>query len=508
MGSSRNSVPDLLHAGGVSKHYGGVAALRNARLALRPAEVHALIGENGAGKSTLAKIIAGAVRADRASIAIDGRAVTIATPLDAQRLGIGIIYQELDLFPNLTVGENMAIGNLGLREGPLVRFARLEAFCRPFLDQVGLSCRLGQLAGSLSIGKLQLLAIARALSMNARILVMDEPTSSLSGDAVERLFGLIRKLQGRGVAMVYVSHKMDEIFRTCDRITVLRDGETIQTVETSQTTATEIIRLMVGRDLRIAARPERPKATEVVLRVDRLTTGKLRDVSFELRRGEVLGVAGLVGAGRSELGAALFGLDPIRSGTVSRGDRQIAPRSPHDAMRHGIGLAPEDRRVEGLMMTMSVLENGTLTVLRRMQKWGFLRGRQEKSELRAVGRQLALNCPSLEAEVGTLSGGNQQKVLLARWLLLDPEVLFLDDPTRGIDIGAKQDIYRIVDDLAAAGKGVILVSSELPELLRCCDRILVLSDGRVTAVYTANEATQEKIMASATNVAASSEDAP
>jgi ribose transport system ATP-binding protein len=499
-------LPNLLQVDGVSKHYGGVAALRNAHFALQPGEVHALIGENGAGKSTLAKIIAGAVRADRGSIAVDGRPVTISNPLDAQRLGIGIIYQELDQFPHLTVGENMAIGNLGLREGRLVRFGRMEAFCRPYLDQVGLSCSLRQLAGSMSIGKLQLLAIARALSMKARILVMDEPTSALSGDAVERLFGLIRELKGRGVAMVYVSHKMDEIFRICDRATILRDGETIQTVETSATTAPEIIRLMVGRDLRIAARPERRSTGEVVLSVEDLTTDKLKSVSFELHRGEVLGVAGLVGAGRSELGTALFGLDPIRSGTVRREGRPIAPRSPREAMSHGIGLTPEDRRLAGLMMSMSVLENGTLAVLHRMRTWGFIRGRQEKRELAAVGKQLSLHCPSLGAAVATLSGGNQQKVLLARWLLWDPEVLFLDDPTRGIDVGAKQDIYRIVDDLASAGKGVILVSSELPELLRCCDRILVLSDGRVAAIYDAKEATQEKIMASATNIGPLSED--
>jgi ribose transport system ATP-binding protein len=497
----RCPVPYLLQADGVSKSYGGVAALRDAHFSLLAGEVHALIGENGAGKSTLAKIIAGAVRADRGSVAIDGRPVTIDSPLDAQRLGIGIIYQELDLFPHLTVGENMAIGNLGLREGPLVRLGRLEAFCRPYLAQVGLTCSLREPAGSLPIGKLQLLAIARALSMNARILVMDEPTSSLSGDAVERLFGLIRELKGRGVATVYVSHKMDEIFRICDRATVLRDGETVGTVDTAATTAPEIIRLMVGRDLQIAARPERRATGEVVLCVDRLTTDKLKSVSFELRRGEVLGVAGLVGAGRSELGAALFGLDPIRSGTVRRGGRPIAPRSPSGAMRQGIGLTPEDRRLEGLMMSMSVLENGTMTVLHRMQTWGFLRGRQETRELSSVAGRMALNCPPLGAEVATLSGGNQQKVLLARWLLLDPDVLFLDDPTRGIDIGAKQDIYRIVDELASAGKGVILVSSELPELLRCCDRIVVLRDGRVTAVYEAKEATQEKIMAAATNSA-------
>jgi len=496
-------VANFLQAEVVSKHFGGVAALRGARFTLRPGEVHALIGENGAGKSTLAKILAGAVRPDHAAITLNDRPVTIATPLDAQRLGIGIIYQELDLFPHLTVGENMAIANLRLAEGHLVRPRRLAAFCRPYLDQVGLTCSLRQMAGSLPIGQLQLLAIARALSMDARILIMDEPTSSLSDDAVDRLFSLIRELRTRGVSTVYVSHKMDELFRICDRATVLRDGETVQTVEIATTSPAEIVRLMVGRDLQISERPEHRESGEVLLRVERLSTAKLKSVSFELRRGEVLGVAGLVGAGRSELGAALFGLDPIRGGTIHRDGRPILPRSPHQAMRHGIGLTPEDRRGEGLMMSMSVLENGTMTVLRRMQSWGFLRHVREREALASIAGRLRLNCPSVAAEVATLSGGNQQKVLLARWLLLDPEVLFLDDPTRGIDVGAKQDIYRIIDSLAAGGKGVILVSSELPELLRCSDRILVLRDGSVTAVLDGREATQEKIMAAATHSPAS-----
>ncbi len=478
----------LLRVENVTKHYGGVTALRSARFALRRGEVHALIGENGAGKSTLAKIIAGSVRADRAEIEIDGRPAGIASPLDAQRLGIGIIYQELDLFPNLTVGENLVIGNLHFPEGALVKPRRMEAFCRPFLKQVGLDCGLGEMVADLPVGRRQLLAIARALSMNARILLMDEPTSSLFDDAVERLFGLIRTLKERGVSVVYVSHKMEEMFRISDRITVLRDGETVATLETAATTPAEIIRLMVGRELKLAERAERAGG-EVVLRAEKLATRKLRDVSFELRRGEVLGVAGLVGAGRSELGEALCGLDRIAGGQIRWAGQEA---------RATISLLPEDRREQGLMMDMSVSENGTLASLGRFARFGFLRRREEARALDPLVRQLALDCPSLEAAVSTLSGGNQQKVLLARWLLVNPDVLFLDDPTRGIDVAAKQDIYRIIDALAAAGKGVILVSSELPELLRCSDRILVLCEGRVTAVYDAKEATQEKIMAAAT----------
>ncbi len=490
---------------GITKRYGGVYALKGATFALRAGEVHALMGENGAGKSTLARIIAGAVRADGGTISLHGAPVEIASPLDAQRLGIGIIYQELDLFPNLTAGENMVIGNLHFPEGPVVSFRRIEQFCRPFLDQVGLECGIRQSAGSLSIGQMQLLAIARALSMDARILLMDEPTSSLFDDAAERLFGLIAALKQRGVSVVYVSHKMDEIFRVCDRATVLRDGETTGTVELAESSVDELIRMMVGRELKMASRTARRTPGEVVLGAERLTTSKLQDVSFTLRRGEVLGAAGLVGSGRSELGAALFGIDPIVSGTLRLGGEVYAPGSPRAAMSAGVGLLPEDRRLQGLMMGMSVRENATLGVLARLSRAGWIDGARETAEVAPASRQLALDCPSMEAPVSQLSGGNQQKVLLARWLLLHPQVLFLDDPTRGIDVGAKQDVYRLIDELAAEGKAIILVSSELPELLRCCDRILVLNEGRATAVYDADEATQEKIMGAATSTGASGE---
>jgi ABC-type sugar transport system ATPase subunit len=472
-------MPELLHARDVSKHYGGVYALRSANFSLRAGEVHALVGENGAGKSTLARILAGSTRADRGTFELDGRTVPIATPLAAQRLGIGIIYQELDLFPSLSVAENMTIGNLRYPGG------RMDAFCRPFLERAGLDCDLRHPVSSLPIGQRQMLAIARALSMDARIILMDEPTSSLVEDAAERLFRLIGDLQRRGVAIVYVSHKMDEIFRLADRATVLRDGETVGTVEMAATSVEALIRMMVGRELQLAPRAGRTGG-EVALSVQGLTTRKLRDVSFEVRRGEVLGLAGLVGSGRSELGAALYGLDRVRSGAIRAAE----------GVR--IGLLPEDRRREGLMMQMSVAENTTLSVLGRLSRSGFLDPRREAAEIAPLIGRLALDCPSADAPVSLLSGGNQQKVLLARWLLVNPGVLFLDDPTRGIDVGAKQDVYRIVDELAAAGTAILLASSELPELLRLSDRILVLNNGRVAARFAAAEATQERIMAAAT----------
>ncbi len=452
-------------------------ALCEAHFSLRRGEIHALIGGNGAGKSTLARILAGATEADAARTTIDGSPVSIRNPRDAQRLGIGIIHQELDLFPSLTAGENIVIGNLCYHGG------NIERFCRPFLEQVGLTCGAGRAVESLSIAQRQLLAIARALSMNARILLMDEPTSSLFGGAVDRLFGLARQLKSRGVAIVYVSHKMDEIFALCDRLTVLRDGRTIDTLDVAATTADEVVRLMVGRAVDTSGRPARAPLAEAVLSVENLRTRRLAGITFELRRGEVLGIAGLVGSGRSALGAALFGLDPILSGSIRGG---------------AVGLLPEDRGAQGLLPHMSVVENGTLAVLGRVQRCGFIRHVEERRMLAAVAERLALQCASLDAAVSTLSGGNQQKVLLARWLLRDPEALFLDDPTRGIDVAAKQDIYRVIDGLAAAGKGVLIASSELPELLRCCDRVLVLSNGRQTAVFEAGEATPERIMTAAT----------
>jgi ABC-type sugar transport system ATPase subunit len=489
---------DLLHAEKISKRYGGISALHGAHFTLSAAEVHALMGENGAGKSTLAKIVAGSIRPDAGTIFVDGKPAPIYSPLDAQRFGIGIIYQELDLFPNLTVSENIVIGNLSFREGRFVRVRKVEAFCRPFLEQVGLECRMSQLAGSLSIGQMQLLAIARALSMNARIILMDEPTSSLFDDSVERLFRLIADLKRSGVSIVYVSHKMDEIFRICDRVTVLRDGETIGTRATGETSADELIRMMVAREFeKCTPRPKPQPSGVVALSVANLSTSKLHDVSFELRRGEVLGIAGLVGSGRSELGAALFALDRRSGGTVHLNGKLVAPRSAREAIQLGIGLLPEDRKLQGLMLQMSVVENSTLAVLNRLQSFGFINSSREMSEVKPLFDELALKCSSYRAGAGSLSGGNQQKVLLAKCLLANPDVLFLDDPTRGIDVGAKEDIYRIIAKLAAGGKAVIFVSSELPELLRCCDRILVMKEGRITATYDSAEATQEKIMASA-----------
>jgi ribose transport system ATP-binding protein len=489
----------LFQAEDIHKHFGGIAALSAARFELAAGEVHALMGENGAGKSTLARICAGSLRPDGGRLLLEGREIALRNPLDAQRLGIGIIYQELDLFPHLSVGENLVIGNLGFAEGMIVNAKVIAEFCRPYLGQVGLKVDTAAWVSSLSIAQQQLLAIARALSMNCRVLFMDEPTSALSEDAAIRLFEVIALLKAKGVAIVYVSHKMDEIFRLCDRVTVLRDGKTIGTRAIAATDRAELIRMMVGRDLEIAARSAGAEAGAVALSVRRLTTRKLKDVSFELHYGEVLGIAGLVGAGRSELGAALFGLDVIQHGDIILKGRAFRPKGPAEAQRHGVGLVPEDRKLQGLMLQMSVKENATLPVLARVSRWGFLRASEEKYLFDPAAKRLRLKYASSDIAVGSLSGGNQQKALLARAIFADPDVLFLDDPARGIDVAAKEDIYRLIDELAAAGKSILLASSELPELMRCSDRILVLKDGRVTGLFKTENATQEMIMTAATH---------
>jgi ABC-type sugar transport system ATPase subunit len=488
----------LIAVRNVRKHYGGVQALRDASLDVRAGEIHALIGENGAGKSTLARIMAGISRADAGDILIAGQRVSLTSPRDAQRCGIGIVSQELDVFPHLTAGENIVIGNLRFAEGQTTSPRRIAAFCRPFLEQVGLTCESQEPASSLSIGQKQLLTIARALSMDVRVLILDEPTSALSEDAADRLLWLIASLKAGGAAIVYVSHRMEEVFRVSDRITVLRDGATVATRAASATDADEIIRLMVGRPVDRRARSSRANRGPVVFSARGLKTRKLRGISFELRAGEVLGFAGLVGSGRSALGAVLYGLDAVTGGALEIRGRRYAPTAPANALQQGLGLLPEDRQVQGLMMQMSVRENSTLSVLTRLSRAGFVQRRREAESTDPLFDRLGLKCESPDAPVGTLSGGNQQKALVARVLLADPDVLFLDDPMRGIDVGAKEDIGGLIDELAARGKGVLLVSSELSELLHWCDRILVMREGRLVGVYGASEATPETIMAAAT----------
>lgn len=484
----------MLSLSDIHKRFDGVRALCGVDVAFAPGEVHALMGENGAGKSTLGKIAAGVYPPDEGRYELDGEPVAFRSTLDAQRAGVCMIFQELDLFPHLSVAENLAVGNLKARTSAWVNFAKLADWCRPFLNEVELPVAPETPVGSLPMGHQQLVAIARALSMDARYLVMDEPTSSLTHEDVAVLFRIIGKLKAKGVGIVYVSHKMDEIFRIADRITVLRNGVGMGTLRTGETTMDEVVRLMAGRETGRSMRRSGSSFGETALAFERVTTQKLQDVSFELRGGEVLGVAGLVGSGRSEIGRALFGLDPLASGQMRLRGQAYAPRSVREAMAAGVALQPEDRKTEGLMMRMRPAENAALASLATLARGGWLGASVERAATAPVFERLRLKADAPDAPVSTLSGGNQQKVLLARWLLRDPDVLFLDDPTRGVDIGAKEDIYALIAELAATGKAVLFVSSELPELLRCCDRILVMKGGQCVAALDGERATQETIV--------------
>ena len=485
---------ELLKAEHISKHYSGTMALQDVSLTVRSGEVHGLMGENGAGKSTLGKILAGAVQADAGSVLWEGQAVRIGSPQDAQRLGIGIVFQELDLFPNLSVAENIVIGNKQLDRSPFVNWSKLREICEPLLDSTGLRVSPRQKVRELRIGEMQLVSIARALSFKAKLIVMDEATSSLAEDSVQRLFEVLRGLRDRGVSIIYVTHKMNEIRNIADRVTVLRDGKYVDTRDVEDTPLPEIIRMMVGRELSERPPRRRSQTGDAILQVAHLTSDKIRDVSFDLHRGEILGVAGLMGAGRSELGAALFGLDRMRSGTIQLAARAYEPRSPRNAMEAKFGLLPEDRKLEGLMLAMSIRDNTTMASLRQYRRFGFLSSSKQADAARPALHRMRLRARSDQAPVGTLSGGNQQKVLFAKWLLIGPQVLFLDDPTRGIDLPAKQDIYDLMDDLAREGKGILFVSSELPELLANCDRILVMCEGRLGGIVDARSSSQEQIM--------------
>jgi ABC-type sugar transport system ATPase subunit len=487
-------MPPVLEARNISKRFHGTQALRTVSFSLDRGEVHALMGENGAGKSTLAKVLAGVVIADDGELLVNGEKVVIDHPLRAQALGIGIVFQELDLFPHLSIAENIAIANPAAHEKVVIRKRELSTWCSTFLAKVRLDVRPNTLLRSLSIGQIQRVAIARALSMNSRVLLLDEPTSSLTEDGVQSLFELIAHLKRGGVSFVYISHKMAEVQRIADRVTVLRDGMSVGTRTATELNSEELIRMMVGRKLDRIERRDRARRSDVVLDVRSLNTALLSDINFTLRTGEVLGVAGLVGAGRSELGATLFGLRQRLSGSIQLNGHPFSPTSPAQAIKAGMCLLPEDRRWQGIFPKMSVRENASIVVLAR---WGSGRFQKEEKQVAEFQKKLAVSS-SPDVRISSLSGGNQQKIILTRWLLAEPVVLFLDEATRGIDVAAKEQIYSIIDELASQGKGVILVSSELPELWLCCDRILVLQEGRQAGIVTTAESSQEEVLRLAT----------
>lgn len=495
----RQQVP-ALEMRHISKQYPGVRALDDVSLTVYPGEVHALLGENGAGKSTLMKILAGAQPRDSGEILLYGQPVVIDSPHRAMELGIAIIYQEFNLVPYLSAGENIFLGREPRAALPgFVDFKALYRTAQEILDRLGVRIDARTPVNQLSVAQQQMVEIAKAASQRARILVMDEPSATLTDHELQALFQLIRQLRDEGVSILYISHRLEEIFEICDRATILRDGRWIATRAVSDLTREEIIRLMVGRELKEAIPKVVVEPGPPALAVKHLNrAGVLHDVSLHVCKGEIVGLAGLVGAGRTETARAIFGADPIDSGTIEVFGQPVIIRSPQDAIRHGIGLVTEDRKQQGLVLGMAVRENTTLANLSALSSLGFIRRNVERQVAERYRENLAIKTPSIEQTVQNLSGGNQQKVVLAKWLFTGSKILIFDEPTRGIDVGAKSEIYRLMNELAAQGVAILMISSELPEVLGMSDRILVMHEGRIAGELSRAEATQEKIMHLAT----------
>ncbi len=485
---------ELLRVEGLGKRFPGVVALDGISFDLHAGEVHVLLGENGAGKSTLIKCLAGVYQPDAGEIYVDGARVHLPTTAAAEALGIATIYQEFNLVPQLSVAENVLLGRQPRRLG-VVDKRRMNDRAREALARVGLTLDPRTPVGRLGVARQQLVEIAKALSLDARVLILDEPTAALTDDEVDRLLGLMTELRERGVGMVFISHHLEEIRRIGDRVTVLRDGRSVGTVPAT-TSTDELVRMMVGRSIEQQYPRERTPAAGELLAVEHLTRpGVFEDITLTVRAGEVVGLAGLVGAGRTEVLRAIFGADPYASGTVRVRGKPITAHDVHAAIAAGLGLVPEDRKAQGLVLGATVGENLALVQLRRATRAGVIdRGWLRDLAARAV-RDLSIRTPSLTAPVRNLSGGNQQKVVMGKWLAADPAVLLLDEPTRGVDVGAKVEIYQLINKLTAAGRGVLMVSSELPEVLGICDRILVMAQGRLVGELTHAEATQDAVMA-------------
>ncbi len=479
----------------ISKRFPGVLALDRVSFAIDRGSCHALIGENGAGKSTLGKILAGVYVSDGGEIQLDGRKIHPANPLVARQLGIAMVHQELAFCPNLTVAENLCLGDLPRRAG-WVRRAQMRERARAMLREIEADLDVDQPIGELSTGQEQIVQIAAAVGTGAQIIVMDEPTSSLSAHESEHLFHLLEHLKHRGITVIYISHRMEEIFQLCDRVTVLRDGLHVATEKTSTTNPHRVIHQMIGRDVVPGIRNHLAgQIGDPVLRVENLTSpGKFKNVSFALCAGEVLGVAGLVGAGRSEVAQAVFGLDDAATGRIFVHGGELPPRSVSAALAAGIGLLPEDRKRLGLVLTMNCRENTSLAALNRLTRFGCVRRREERALVHRYTDRLRVKAPSIEAVVAGLSGGNQQKIALAKWLARECDILIVDEPTRGIDVGAKAEIHQLLDELACQGIALLVVSSELPEIMNLSRRILIMRGGEVVGELKRQEFSQDRLM--------------
>lgn len=489
----------LLNMRAVRKQYPGVLALDDVSFELQAGEVHCLVGENGAGKSTLMKILSGALRMDSGEIVVDGTPVDLNSPAQAQRVGIGIIHQEFKLVPELSVAENIVLGNEPMKKGlPFIDFGEMHGIARSALAQLGEEIDTRVSIRSLPIANRQLVEIAKALSKKIRILAMDEPSAALTENELQNLFKVIRRLKSDGVGIIYISHRLEEIFDIGDRVTILRDGKWIHTCPINEIDRSRLIRFMVGRDLEHEFPQVELHPGKEVLRVEHLHAGMLKDVNITLRQGEILGLAGLVGAGRTELARVIFGADLRESGEIILENTPIHPRSPREAIDLGIGLLTEDRNKYGLIMQMSIRENISLSNLREVLSGFFVSRQKESAVARRYSDDLRIKTPSIEQAVEALSGGNRQKVVLARWLFTKSKVLIFDEPTVGIDVGVKYEIYNLINALAEKSIGILVISSELPELRGICTRIAVMHEGRIMGILDKSVATQEKIMSLAT----------
>lgn len=486
----------ILQLNGICKEFPGVKALSNVSFGIERGTVHGLVGENGAGKSTMIKILAGIYQPSAGTILLDGNERRFTTPIEARTAGICVVHQEIKLAEPLCVAENMFLGRLPMTKEKLVDWKFMRRRAKEIVEDLGMDIDINARVEELTVAKKQIVEIMHAINSNSKILIMDEPSAVLTDRELEALFRIIRQLRQKGITIIYISHRLDEVFELTDNVTVLRDGRHIDTLPTAQLDKKKLINLMVGREMG----QEYPKVSgtpgDTILKVSHLSTGALlRDISFEVKAGEVFGISGLVGAGRTELARAILGIDKISGGEILVRGRRTHYGSFRDAIRDGLGLVPEDRKLQGLVQMMSVRQNNSLVAMKKVIRGGVVRGELEKRYAEEYVRKLRIMTPSVDTQVQYLSGGNQQKVVIAKWLMQEAEILILDEPTRGIDVGAKAEIYRLINQLVKEGKTVIMISSEMPEILGMCDRIMVMHEGHKKGELLREEATQEKIMA-------------
>ncbi|MFC7440851.1 sugar ABC transporter ATP-binding protein [Laceyella putida] len=483
----------------IHKAFGKNQVLTGVDFVLGEGEVHALMGENGAGKSTLMNILTGLHERDQGTILINGTETVFSNPKEAEQNGIAFIHQELNIWPDMTVLENLFVGKELRTKFGFLNSSEMKALAKKQFDKLSVSIPLDQEAGRCSVGQQQMIEIAKALMANAEVIIMDEPTAALTEREIEKLFEVIDSLRTEGVSIVYISHRMEEIFAICDRITVMRDGKTVDTKPIAETHFDEVVRKMVGRELTERFPERNPTLGETVLEVKKATrNGVFEDVSFSVRSGEILGIAGLLGAGRTEIMRAIFGLDPMDAGEIWINGQKEVIKTPHQAVKLGIGFITEDRKDEGLVLDFSIRENMALPNLFSFAPKGLINQKSEQEFVDMLIKRLMIKAESAETSVKNLSGGNQQKVVIAKWIGIGPKVLILDEPTRGVDVGAKREIYQLMNELTYRGVAIIMVSSELPEILGMSDRVLVVHEGRIRGELAKHEATQEKIMKLAT----------